>query len=982
MHRSSAWLLLAASLLLVPACSEDPPPPPYKDALQGKDLPASPADASREASAKDASGDHATADAEVDAGCTGDGTRACYTGAAGTKGVGPCKGGTQKCENGTWGKCEGQVVPAKETCDSQDNDCDGTSDTITQDCYSGAASTKNVGQCKAGAQLCTHGKWQACTGEVLPAPEICDNKDNDCDGKADDTVTRSCYTGAAGTQGVGLCKAGSQTCSAGAWGACVGEVIPVAETCDSKDNDCDGSTDEGATQACYTGAAQTRNVGACKDGQQSCSGGVWGACSGEVTPSAELCDNKDNDCDGATDEALNQACYSGTTGTQGVGACTAGKQNCVGGAWGSCAGEVTPAAETCDNKDNNCNGKTDEGLTKYCYSGPASTKGIGQCKEGLQLCTNGSWGTCSGEVIPMAEKCDKKDNDCNGKADDLVSTACYSGPPPTRKVGICKDGTQACINGVAGVCQGEVTPLGETCDNKDNDCNGKIDDTLIRYCYTGAASTRNVGACKDGQQSCSAGAWSSCAGQVTPTNETCDNQDNDCDGKTDEFLGRSCYTGAPGTSGVGLCKVGTQACISGGWGTCSGQVTPTAETCDNQDNDCDGKTDESVFRTCYTGPSGTADVGLCRKGAQTCTAGKWSTTCSGEALPSAELCDNKDNDCDGKTDEDIKLACYTGPAQAAGVGECKEGNQICAYGVWGSCQGSVLPTTEVCDGKDNDCDSSFDEGNLCTNGNVCHGVLGCRCAGGAACTGGSHDRCCGAAGCQNLWSSTDHCGACFTGCAQGEQCASGQCQCGSKLGTVGGGPACAAGDSCCGGSCVDLSANPSHCGSCYNKCATGMCTSGSCSGSCSTNHAPGGAASSSGGGGGTAYGAQRMNDNLGCGHNFHWVLAGSSPGSAWIQIVWSSPQVVRRLEMDTVSAYSAECGSSPAGRTVAGGTIQYWSGSSWVTVGTVSGQTNDWSFTFPTAVSTTRVRIYGVHATNVTGAKANPVIIEWKIYSC
>jgi len=877
------------------------------------------------------------------------------------------------------------VTPQKEICDSKDNDCDGSADEyVTQDCYSGAAGTKGVGQCKAGAQLCMHGKWQQCVGEILPASEICDNKDNDCDGTADDSVTRGCYTGASSTKGVGLCKEGTQTCTAGAWGSCAGEVTPATELCDNKDNDCNGTTDELVTQPCYTGASGTKNIGACKAGTQSCSAGAWGTCTGEVTPSSELCDNKDNDCDGATDEALNQACYTGSTGTQGVGACKAGTQFCSSGKWGSCNGEVTPSAELCDNKDNNCNGKSDEGLTKYCYSGPAKTKGVGLCKEGLQLCNGGAWGTCSGEVIPTAEKCDKKDNDCDGQTDEHVAQSCYTGPSATRGIGVCKDGSQSCgAGGVVGPCVGQVLPSAEKCDKKDNDCDGSTDESLSRGCYSGPSSTRGVGLCKDGLQSCSAGAWSACSGEVVPATEKCDSADNDCDGSTDESLSRACYSGASGTKGVGPCKGGSQNCSSGAWGSCSGEVIPATEKCDKVDNDCDGSTDESVFKTCYTGPSGTADKGVCRKGFQTCKAGSWGSSCAGQTLPSTETCDNKDNDCDGKVDENVYLSCYTGPLQNAGVGECKEGQRTCGSGTWGSCVGSVMPSPEVCDGKDNNCDKSTDEGGnaLCGNGNACEGAGGCRCNGKTACTGGKYDRCCGSSYCQNLLAATGNCGACGVACASGETCNGGRCACGSVLGSVGGGPVCSGGTACCSNNCVNLSSDPKNCGQCGKSCPTGQCKNGGCVGSCGTNLAPSGGASSSGGGGGS-YGPQRMNDNLGCGHDFHWVSAGSTPSGSWIQLVWTKLVQVQRLEIDTVYAYSAECNSSQTGRTAAGGTIQYWNGSAWITVGSVANRTNDWSFSFPSPVSTSRIRIYNIHATSVTGMKANPVILEWRIFAC
>jgi hypothetical protein len=61
--------------------------------------------------------------------------------------------------------------------------------------------------------------------------------------------------------------------------------------------------------------------------------------------------------------------------------------------------------------------------------------------------------------------------------------------------------------------------------------------------------------------------------------------------------------------------------------------------------------------------------------------------------------------------------CIPGEVRSCGltnVGECSKGTQTCSsQGMWGSCQGAVNPTQEICDGKDNDCDDSVDEGNVC-----------------------------------------------------------------------------------------------------------------------------------------------------------------------------------------------------------------------------------------------------------------------------
>ncbi|HCF57335.1 MAG TPA: hypothetical protein DFS52_04975, partial [Myxococcales bacterium] len=61
--------------------------------------------------------------------------------------------------------------------------------------------------------------------------------------------------------------------------------------------------------------------------------------------------------------------------------------------------------------------------------------------------------------------------------------------------------------------------------------------------------------------------------------------DNDCDGAVDEQLTRGCYSGPPGTAGVGVCASGTETCASGAWGSCAGQTLPAEEICDGRDND-------------------------------------------------------------------------------------------------------------------------------------------------------------------------------------------------------------------------------------------------------------------------------------------------------------------------------------------------------------------------------------------------------------
>src|SRR5688572_8675050 len=60
-----------------------------------------------------------------------------------------------------------------------------------------------------------------------------------------------------------------------------------------------------------------------------------------------------------------------------------------------------------------------------------------------------------------------------------------------------------------------------------------------------------------------------------------------------------------------------------------------------------------AMRECFTGPPATLGRGACRAGRQTCDYwGRWPEGCYGQGLPTSETCDGQDNDCDGQVDDE------------------------------------------------------------------------------------------------------------------------------------------------------------------------------------------------------------------------------------------------------------------------------------------------------------------------------------------
>jgi hypothetical protein len=319
--------------------------------------------------------------------CTAEGTES----ACGTE-TGSCVTGMMKCLGGHWGECRGQVDPMPEDCNGVDDDCDGQSD---EGCTCGEGATlpcgTDEGACVGGVQRCEGGKWSSCVGSVLPASETCNAMDDDCDGATDEGC--SCVDGNTMPCGVdrGACRAGTQTCSDGVWGLCLGGAGPSSEVCDGVDNDCNGTVDEGGN-------------------------GCGGACV-LSSPPGSACDGPDGDV--CTDDVQNCAspnsiaCSSGATNPGCTSCAGLGGTICETGGNGACRG-IGPGAYECDHC---CGGSASPscGALGGTRCGAGACAGDGPSTYDCDRCCGGSIATCGYLWPGQGLSTDQSRTSCDGR---------------------------------------------------------------------------------------------------------------------------------------------------------------------------------------------------------------------------------------------------------------------------------------------------------------------------------------------------------------------------------------------------------------------------------------------------------------------------------------------------------------------------------------------------------------------------------------
>ena len=432
-----------------------------------------------------------------------------------------------------------------------------------------------------------------------------------------------------------------------------GCVPSGSESCNGLDDDCNGVIDDGFdlmrdpghcgscdTACVLPGAFPTCDSGSCaisecEIGFHDLDGNPTNGCEYACLESGtEICDEVDNDCDGAIDEDFGLAadpahCGACSTvcayanaapicsaGVCGMGACRPGFLNVDGDATNGCEYACTAAgAETCNGIDDDCDGAIDEDFNlstdasncgacgrRCSFAHAAASCVAGECRPGT--CAAGFYDVdglasdgCEYACTPTgSEVCNGVDDDCDGAIDEddpSLGTACGSA------TGACRRGTFTCQLGSL-VCAGARGATPETCNGIDDDCDGVVDESTVAAPIPGVGvrcGATNVGACVFGGVVCTGGALVCGGAYRGPTMETCNGIDDDCDGTVDDSPTPPVGTPASCADTRGVCAGRTPVCTGASGFRCSLPATyQTTETlCDGMNNDCDGATDEGCL---------------------------------------------------------------------------------------------------------------------------------------------------------------------------------------------------------------------------------------------------------------------------------------------------------------------------------------------------------------------------------------------------
>ncbi|WP_241759555.1 putative metal-binding motif-containing protein [Pyxidicoccus parkwayensis] len=326
-----------------------------------------------------------------------------------------------------------------------------------------------------------------------------------------------------------------------------------------------------------------------------------------------------------------------------------------------------------------------------------------------------------------AEVCDGIDNNCaNGIDDGLVLSSFYLdadhdgvGAGPVVKACTAPPNHVATNNDCDDNDSERKPGLAEVCDDKDNDCNNRVDDGLAVSTFYRDADGDGFGKASDSQQKCRAptgyvATSTDCDDDKAAVNpnaqEVCNDIDDNCRNGTDEGFNKTWYRDGDGDT------YGKQSDSLTGCMQPAGYVAPTSafdcddgngavnpgatEKCNEIDDNCVGGADEPF--TSGTTRKGASCATPC-SGIYVCNAAQDGTSCNAPA-PTNYYTD-ADGDGDGAASATAQPIC---PGQSVPANTASRNTDCDDNDKYNKGNG-----TEVCDQRDNNCDTTADENNVC-----------------------------------------------------------------------------------------------------------------------------------------------------------------------------------------------------------------------------------------------------------------------------
>ena len=466
-------------------------------------------------------------------------------------------------------------------------------------------------------------------------------------------------------------------------------------------------------------------------------------------------------CASCSAQATANSASTSCSTSNAAGSCS-GKRVCGSDGLSACDAP-TPATETCNGADDNCNGQTDEGFADQDGDGIADC--VDPDSDGDGIANAADCSPTNAAIHPgAAEICNGLDDDCDGVTDvgdGLPGCSAFFWDADSDSYGssasVCRCGPSglytASVSGDCNDCNDAIHPgAAEICNGVDDNCDGSTDvsatdciawyvdgdddgygagDPVCACVAQGSHTVSKAGDCNDGDGAVHPGAA-----------EICDGVDNDCDGVTDGPGAKGCTNFHADVDGDGYGDPASSACLCAPGGVftvinktdCDDNNATVyfgaKELCDGIDNNCDGLTDEAGAVGCTTyyldgdgdGFGGGVGQCLCQPTASLhVTVGTDCDDTNAKIYPGApEFCGSVDHNCNGIVNDPGAGGCTVFARDHDGDGYGLASDTTCLCQIAGEyttvdttdCNDnakSVHPgAADICNGVDDNCDGVTD----------------------------------------------------------------------------------------------------------------------------------------------------------------------------------------------------------------------------------------------------------------------------------